>query len=93
MKLTLKPLYVATIFALSGYANHALAQQTGQGNDEAEMLEEVIITGSRIRQDPLEQRDGPSPDLLLPNIARARQRRACSSVRQASAEPRSPDLP
>ncbi|HKJ17691.1 MAG TPA: TonB-dependent receptor [Xanthomonadales bacterium] len=56
MRLTLKPLYVATIFALSGFASHSFAQSTDADSDDAEMLEEIIITGSRIRQDPLEQR-------------------------------------
>jgi iron complex outermembrane receptor protein len=57
MKLTLKPLCAATIFALSGLATQALAQDTDQdSSDDAQMLEEIVVTGSRIRQDPLDQR-------------------------------------
>jgi hypothetical protein len=57
MKLTLKPLCAATIFALSGIATQALAQDTDQdSSDDAQMLEEIVVTGSRIRQDPLDQR-------------------------------------
>jgi len=59
MKLARTPMFLATVLALSGAGSHAYAQNTGQDVEEGEarMLEEIVITGSRIRQDPLDQRD------------------------------------
>ena len=57
MNFKLKPLTVATMFALAGISTTGFAQDADQASDDAaEVLEEVIITGSRIHQDPLDQR-------------------------------------